>query len=409
MSFLFRAAAVMACAVMPELAPATPLSFERALAAAAERSEAALAARAAESGARELLRAAGQLPDPRLRVGMENVPLSGQDSFSGRDRMTMKRIGISQEWVSADKRNAREDTARAMARREAARAAAARADARMRAALAYVESWHAAAAERLLVRMQDHFREEVQVAVARLAAAGGSGADTLRLRAAWGEADDEREAAAQQHAAALVALQRWVGFVPDTVEVPPALGIPSEQDYLARHPRLAQLRRDVDVAEANASVAALDRRPNWTWEAAYAQRSGYPDLATVAVNVPLQLWPTERQDRQAAARVAQADEARALYAEAVREAQAEYRAASSDAARLRQRLQRYRDVVVQAARQRTAAAMAGYRSAQMPLAAVFEARHMEIEVQRKQLALRRDLFKAEAQLALKPLEREEAL
>ena len=55
------------------------------------------------------------------------------------------------------------------------------------------------------------------------------------------------------------------------------------------------------------------------------------------------------------------------------------------------------------AQQRTAAALAGYRSNQVSLMTLFEARHAEVEVQRKLLALRRELAKAQAQLAFKPL------
>ena len=51
---------------------------------------------------------AGQLPDPTLQVGIDNLPVQGSERFSTTaDSMTMKRIGIGQEWVSRDKRSAR--------------------------------------------------------------------------------------------------------------------------------------------------------------------------------------------------------------------------------------------------------------------------------------------------------------
>jgi len=77
----------------------------------------------------------------------------------------------------------------------------------------------------------------------------------------------------------------------------------------------------------------------------------------------------------------------------------------SDAERLQRRIERYRISVVTPARQRTAAALAAYRSNQAPLTALFEARHMEVEAQRKLLALQRDLARSQAQLAFKPLVR----
>jgi outer membrane protein TolC len=97
------------------------------------------------------------------------------------------------------------------------------------------------------------------------------------------------------------------------------------------------------------------------------------------------------------------DKAEGKLAEAARAAQAEFRGLASDAQRLSDRMQRYQTSVVVPAQQRTAAALAGYRSNQLTLATLFEARHMEIEAQRKLLSLQRERAKARAQLALKPL------
>ncbi len=54
-------------------------------------------------------------------------------------------------------------------------------------------------------------------------------------------------------------------------------------------------------------------------------------------------------------------------------------------------------------KQRTAATLAAYRSNQASLVMLFEARHAEVEAQRKLLTLQRDLAKAQAQLVFKPI------
>jgi len=51
---------------------------------------------------------AGQLPDLTLKAGVDNLPVTGQQKYTiGQDFMTMRRIGIEQEWVSGDKRRLR--------------------------------------------------------------------------------------------------------------------------------------------------------------------------------------------------------------------------------------------------------------------------------------------------------------
>lgn len=406
-SFASRAAVVAAtvlAALLPPLAAAQPLSFDQALGLAVQRSEAARAARAAAGGAHESARAAGQHPDPMLRAGIENLPVTGADRWStSADSMTMKRIGISQEWLSADKRAARETAARAMAEREAAQGGVSEAEARVQVAMAYLDAWYADAALALGLQTEHHLHEELEAARGRLAAAAAAGAEVLQLRAAKGMAEDDSDEARQQQSSARIALARWVGFRPEALSPPPAFVSPSQQEYVARHPAVVALQREVEVARGNAAVAAKERSANWTWEVAYGQRSGYSDLVSFGVSIPLQLSPEQRQDREVAAKLALVDKADAELAEATRAATAEFQALAGDAARLRQRIERYRGAVVTAAQQRTAASLAAYRSNQAPLSALFEARHTEVEAQRKLLVLQRELAKVEVQLAFKPL------
>lgn len=400
----FLRAASVAAAFLPALAVAESISFEQALSLATQRSEAARAGRAAGAGANESARAAGQLPDPMLRAGVENLPVTGADRFSTtRDSMTMKRIGISQEWLPPDKRAARESAARAIAGRELIQAVVAEADARLQAAVAYLDAWYAAESLKLTTQTEHHLHEELEASRARLAAATGGSAEALQLTSAKGIAEDESEEVRQQQAAALVALQRWVGFLPDALTTAPSFAVPSEQDYLSRHPQLAALQRELEVARRTATVAAKERTPNWTWEVSYGQRTGYSDMVSVGVSIPLQLAPSQRQDRETAAKLALVEKVEADLAEANRAAAADYRMTASDAARLQQRVDRYRVAVVTPARQRAEVALAAYRSNQGPLAALFDARHTEVEAQRKLLTLQRDLAKAQAQLAFKPI------
>jgi outer membrane protein TolC len=176
-----------------------------------------------------------------------------------------------------------------------------------------------------------------------------------------------------------------------------------EPAYVASHPGVLAARRDVDVARQEATLAATNVKPNWSWQVSYGQRTGLSDLVSFGVSIPLPVSPAERQDREAASKLALVDKAEASLTEATRAATAEYRSLASDHQRLAERIERYRLGVLGPAQQRTQAALAGYRSNQVSLLTLFEARHAEVEVQRKLLALRRELSKTQAQLAFKPL------
>ncbi len=382
---------------------AAPLSLDQALEQATQRSTAAAAARAGGRGATEMVAAAGQLPDPMLGLSVENLPVTGMDRFSTTaESMTMRRIAVAQEWVSAEKRSAREAAARAMVQREGATERTALSEARLQTALAFLDAFYAAEALKFSQQAERHAREELETARARASSPGGSAAEPLAIAAALGQAEDESEALRQQMSAALAALARWTGHPVQELADPRLPEAPGRDAYVSAHPVVASRRTDIDFAERDAAVARLNRRPNWSWEVAYGQRQGYSDLLTFGVRIPLPVAPASRQDRETASKVALVDRAHAELTEAERVAALEFDALAIDMARLRQRIERYRGAVITPARQRTEATLAAYRSNQASLSMVFEARHAELEAQRKLLELQRDLAKAQAQLVFKP-------
>jgi cobalt-zinc-cadmium efflux system outer membrane protein len=164
------------------------------------------------------------------------------------------------------------------------------------------------------------------------------------------------------------------------------------------------MQQDVEVAERVAAETAAERKPNWSWEVSYGQRTGYSDMVSVGVTIPLPVAPAQRQDRETAAKLAMVEQAEAKLGDATRAATAEYRELASDARRLQQRIERYRSGVVAPAEQRTAAATAVYRSNQTSLVTLFEARHAEVDAETRLLTLQRDLAKAQARLAYTPLD-----
>src|SRR5258708_28402005 len=60
------------------------------------------------TASREMAVAAAQLPDPVLKLGVDNLPVNGADRFSlTRDFMTMRRIGFVQGLTRGEKRRLR--------------------------------------------------------------------------------------------------------------------------------------------------------------------------------------------------------------------------------------------------------------------------------------------------------------
>src|SRR5688572_3948835 len=93
-------------AVLP--AHGQALSMPDAQRRALERSRQLAAMDSAALASREMAVAAGQLPDPVLKLGIDNLPVNGADRFSfTNDFMTMRRIGVMQELTRGRKRELR--------------------------------------------------------------------------------------------------------------------------------------------------------------------------------------------------------------------------------------------------------------------------------------------------------------
>jgi outer membrane protein TolC len=403
-SHLLRAVALAAALLPAPWAVAAPFSLDQAIELAVQRSQMTRSARAGATSAAEMARAAGQQADPMLNIGIDNLPVTGSNKFStGAEDMTMKRIGIVQEWVSAEKRSAREAAAQATAGRESVMEKVAAAEARMQTAMAYVEAYYAGQALALTALNEMHAREELEAGKGRLATAAGSSGEVLGLLSAVGSAEDESGDMRQQQSTAAAGLQRWTGTTADELVEPRLAVVPTPDQFVTAHPSVVARQREIEVTRQEVQLTRLNRRPNWTYELSYGQRQGRPDLMSFVVNIPLTLAPAERQDRETAAKQGLVDKAEAELEEVRRAAAGEYAALASQSARLQERIERFQAGVLTPLKQRTAATLAAYRSNQASLVMLFEARHAEVEAQRKLLTLQRDLAKAQAQLVFKPI------
>jgi outer membrane protein TolC len=384
----------------------TPLTLDAARQLAAERSRKFAGQDALIAAARDRATAATRLPDPMLRLGVNNLPVTGADRFSlTQDFMTMRSVGLAQEFTRAEKRKARQARFDREADAAVAAQATARADLDREVAVAWLERHFEERRRTLLVRQREEARLQIDAAEALLRGARGAPADVLAARAQVEQLADRLAESDQRIAAATNALARWVGPAANAPLAPPpafdAVPFP-EDDLTARlehHPQLAMMTRQVDVASAQADIARTERKPDWSVELMYNQRgAAYSNMVSVNVSVPLQWNRKDRQDRELAAGLATLEAVRAEREEAVRAHEAEVREMLLESRSKRDRLRRYDSALLPLAQDRTLAALAAYRAGTGALAAVLEARRSQIDLLLERLQLERDVARLWAQL-----------
>ena len=406
---IYRAAvAALMFAMGTPLWAAEPLSLAEAQRIAVSRSGQLLAQDAFALAAREQAVAAGQLPDPVLKFGIENLPVDGPDRGSlSRDFMTMRRIGIAQEIPRSEKRQLRAEKFVREAERVQALRQQTQANVKRDTALAWLDQYYAQAQHDLLQRQVEETGLQVQAADSAFRSNRGSQADVFAARSAVIVLRDRLSQIDRQRRSAALMLARWVG-VPAAER--PLSGLPSWQDtllqsaalneHLKRHPDLLAINAEIDAAETEARLAQADKKSDWSVEASYAQRGpAFSNMLSIGLSIPLQWNPKDRQDRELAARLARVDEAKARYDDALRKTEFDVRSLLNEWQNGKERLIRFRDELIPTMHQRTEAALTGYRTGKGDLASALAARRDEIEVRLQALTLEMETARSWAQLS----------
>lgn len=359
------------------------------------------------AASRQMAVAAGQLPDPVLSLGVTNVPVSGADAFSlTRDAMTMRNVGVMQEWTRAEKREARSARYEREADRALAEKTATIATIERDTALAWLDRFYAQAQAAVVAEQTRQARLEIDAAESAYRAGRGNLADILAARSALVAFDDRVSDLKRRASSATIALARYVGDASDAPLGPrPVIDtLPFERQALdadlEHHPQIAVLAQREAVAAAAVKVAQANRKPDWSLQLMYGVRGpGFADMVSLGVSVPLPWDRAQRQDREVAAKLAELDQARAEREDALRAHRAEVRAMLVDWDINRERSARYEHELLPLAIGRTEATLAAYRGAKAGLADVLAARRNEIDVRVQALALEADAARAWAQLA----------
>ena len=399
--------ALFLTAAPPVLAAEKPLTLPEAQRLAAERSRQLAAQDSAVYASREMAVAAGQLPDPTLKAGIDNLPVNGSDAFSlTRDFMTMRRIGVMQEFTREEKRHLRAERFEREAERGLAEKNAALANIQRDTAAAWLEIFFL---ERLRANLSEQAQEtrlEIEAAEGAYRGGRGSQADVLTAHSSRVMLEDRLSELGRRIRSARTMLARWIGesAMDAALAGEPALDtIPVHvhelEAQLERHPNIAVMTREVAMMQTEVALARANKRPDLTWELMYQKRGPeFSDMISINVSIPLQLFQSNRQDREVGAKLAMAEKAQAQREEALRQHVAEVRTMLNEWENGRERLVRYQRELLPLARNRTQAVITAYRGAKVDLTAVVTARRSEIDVLAQALQLEIDTARAWAQL-----------
>jgi len=387
-------------------AGAQTLSLQEAQRRAVERSRQLAAQDSAVRSSREMAVAAGQLPDPVLKMGIDNLPVDGPDAFSvTSDFMTMRRIGVMQELTRGEKRDLRAQRFEREAEKGVAEKAMATASIQRGTALAWLERYYAQALLKVVAEQIEQVKGEIAAAEAVYRGGRGSQADVIGAHGTLAALEDKASELRRRVLVGKTNLARWMGEGADApLADPPRIDsvrlneAKLDQD-LAHHPERAVLAKQEEVAVAEAKIAQASSTPDWTFEVAYQQRGpSYSNMISLGVSVPLPWDRANRQDREIASKLAVAEQARAQREEMLRAHVGEVRGMIAEWQNGRERLARYEKDLLPLAAERSKAALAGYQGGKTGITDLLLARRNETDMRLQAVQLEMDTARLWAQL-----------
>ncbi len=396
------AALIVGALSLPEAASA--LSLDQAL-RLAEQDAPSLEAQAANvQAARSAAIPAGELPDPSLKLGLQNLPIEGNARWQvGQEAMTMQMVGVMQEVPNRAKRRARVEAAQASVALADAQQTIERLSVRQKTAEAWIVGL---AVEQKLSLFQQLYSENrlfARAVQARLASGGGQAADSVLPKQEAALLAEQEDALLRNQLVARASLRRWIGESADqalTGDWPRWHADANHyQRNLHRHPTLLAFDPMTREAEAKVRQAVAEKTPDWSWGVDYLRRGReYGDMVNLSVTFDLPLFTGSRQDPKIAAQ-----RARLAQIEAQREAtlRTHDHVLSADLAefqRLERALARLDQILLPLADDKVRLAMADYRAGTGTLVAVVDARRQRVETRLRRIDTARDLALGNARL-----------
>ena len=350
-----------------------PLTLAEAedLAAANEPGQQAMQAKAAALRARGVV--AGELPDPTLRVGLNNFPIeSGGFRTEG---MTNAAVGLRQAFPAGKTRvlSARQFDLLAAEMNETAAARGRNVLTAVRSA--WLDLYYWGQAHRLVSESRPLFDDLATVTRSLYSVGRKTQQDVLRAELELSRLDDRLIDIERQRSRAHAALGEWIG--PDAArpvarKLPSWEGLPpleSLQAALPEHPALRAADAQVEARSAGVDLANERSRPRWAVDLAYSYRDGRlptgesrSDFISVGVSVDLPFFRKKSVDSALSAALHERSAAKSVREQTLRTMQSQLAVEYARWQDLTRRLSLYDARILSQTREHAEASLLAYQS-----------------------------------------------
>jgi outer membrane protein TolC len=395
-------------ALLPGSAAAT-LQLGEAIRIALDNDPASAASRATARAYSENAVADGQLPDPRFRTGLYNLPLDDFDIDS--EPSTQFRLGIEQTFPRGDTLHHRQLRAESLAGAQQANAATITLQTVRDVRRYFLELYYQVRAAAIVAETRKLFAQLVDITQAHYGSGRVSQQDVLRASLELARLDDRATRIATAADENRAALAKWLDAASDlplAERFPELPALPAKaqlETTLLQHPALQAETARVNAMKQGIRIAQEQYKPGWSAGVEYRKRFGddpdgnpRSDMMAAMLNVELPLFTGNRQDRRLAASIAETEAAELQRDEKLRELQRMLTADYADWQRLGERAALYEAKLLREAAANADASLHAYQSGVTEFSTLMRARITELDVRLDELRIRVDRARAQANL-----------
>jgi len=354
----------------------------------------------------------GQLMDPKLQVGLLNLPA---DTFDfDQENMTQFKVGLAQQFPAGHTRKIKTQKTRKQSELALAELQTRKLDILKDTRLTWLEIYYWQQAEKTIIGNRKLFAQLVNIVRSLFSVGRNNQQDLIRAQLELSRLDDRVAKIDQMIDTQRSKLSRWTGVAASRMPLPdklPELNAPAlpddfealSQQFLS-HPKIQEIDRKLEIAQKEIDLIKESYKPGWGVNVGYSYRDDMQDgrsradFVSASVTVDLPLFTARRQDkkRQAAEYKYQALKSQRLAL--LRQLVANLKQEMANADQLKKRQELYRKLLLPQAKQQAQAALLAYQSDRGDFADVMRAYIDDLNTRLDQQRIDVDRLKAKANI-----------
>jgi outer membrane protein TolC len=349
------------------------------------------------------------LPDPKLRLGLFNLPV---DTFSTtQEPTTQLRLGVQQTFPKGDSLEYKQQQSRWLSKASIAQADDENLKIIRDLRETYLNLYYEIKAEKVINDSRSLFKSLVKITEAHYAAGRVKQQDVLRADLELARLDDRQVKVLGMQDEYRATLAQWIGesayeSIDDSFPILPEL--PEATDFnvmLTEHPAIKMETSKVSASRSMVSIAKQGYSPGVNAFVEYRKRFGdnpngsdRADMLAAMVTLDIPLFTGKRQDKQVAAMLEKSAAAKYQRDNKLRTLKRMFDKNQATYKRLGQRQKLYSEQLTTSAKNNAKASLRAYQSGVTEFTTLMRSRITELDVKLAELRVRVDRARAKARL-----------